>query len=453
MKITKSIGSNPWKIFGTLLALISVPALAQDPDLVAEVVAAVEPTVVKGDVAWMMTATLLVTFMAVPGLALFYGGLVRTKNMLSMLMQVTAVFSLIVVLWAIYGYSLALTEGNAIYGGLSKLFLSGVTPDSLADTFSDDYKLPETIFIAFQSTFAGLTCALILGSICERAKFAGVLLFAVIWFTFSYLPICHMVWGPGGYLLDKGALDFAGGTVVHINSGIAGLVAAYFLGSRLGYKKEPMPPHSLVMTMIGASMLWVGWFGFNAGSNLEATSGATIAFANTLFATAGAVLAWCLGETIAKGKPSMLGAASGMVAGLVAITPACGSVGIMGAIVIGAAAGFVCLWACTGLKSLLGADESLDVFGIHGIGGILGAILTGVFSAPSLGGGGGDDFAIGSQVLIQLEAVVITIVVSAVVAFIALKVANMIVGMRVTEEAEREGLDVSSHGEKAYYMN
>ena len=453
MKILKSIGSNPWKIFGTLLALISVPALAQDPDLVAEVVAAVEPTVVKGDVAWMMTATLLVTFMAVPGLALFYGGLVRTKNMLSMLMQVTAVFSLIVVLWAIYGYSLALTEGNAIYGGLSKLFLSGVTPDSLADTFSDDYKLPETIFIAFQSTFAGLTCALILGSICERAKFAGVLLFAVIWFTFSYLPICHMVWGPGGYLLDKGALDFAGGTVVHINSGIAGLVAAYFLGSRLGYKKEPMPPHSLVMTMIGASMLWVGWFGFNAGSNLEATSGATIAFANTLFATAGAVLAWCLGETIAKGKPSMLGAASGMVAGLVAITPACGSVGIMGAIVIGAAAGFVCLWACTGLKSLLGADESLDVFGIHGIGGILGAILTGVFSAPSLGGGGGDDFAIGSQVLIQLEAVVITIVVSAVVAFIALKVANMIVGMRVTEEAEREGLDVSSHGEKAYYMN
>ena len=453
MKILKSLGSNPWKIFGTLLAIISVPAFAQDPELVAEVVSAVEPTVVKGDVAWMMTATLLVTFMAVPGLALFYGGLVRTKNMLSMLMQVTAVFSLIVVLWAVYGYSLALTEGNAIYGGLSKLFLSGVTPDSLADTFSDDYKLPETIFIAFQSTFAGLTCALILGSICERAKFAGVLLFAVIWFTFSYLPICHMVWGPGGYLLDKGALDFAGGTVVHINSGVAGLVAAYFLGSRIGYKKEPMPPHSLVMTMIGASMLWVGWFGFNAGSNLEATGGATIAFANTLFATSAAILAWCLGETIAKGKPSMLGAASGMVAGLVAITPACGSVGIMGAIIIGAIAGFVCLWACTGLKSLLGADESLDVFGIHGVGGILGAILTGVFSAPSLGGGGGDDFSIGGQVLIQLEAVIITIIVSAVVAFIALKISDMLIGMRVTEEAEREGLDVTSHGEKAYYMN
>jgi len=453
MKILKSLGSNPWKIFGTLLAFISVPAFAQDPELVAEVVSAVEPTVVKGDVAWMMTATLLVTFMAVPGLALFYGGLVRTKNMLSMLMQVTAVFSLIVVLWAVYGYSLALTEGNAIYGGFSKLFLSGVTPDSLADTFSDDYKLPETIFIAFQSTFAGLTCALILGSICERAKFAAVLLFAVIWFTFSYLPICHMVWGPGGYLLDKGALDFAGGTVVHINSGVAGLVAAYFLGSRIGYKKEPMPPHSLVMTMIGASMLWVGWFGFNAGSNLEATGGATIAFANTLFATSAAILAWCLGETIAKGKPSMLGAASGMVAGLVAITPACGSVGIMGAIIIGAIAGFVCLWACTGLKSLLGADESLDVFGIHGVGGILGAILTGVFTAPSLGGGGGDDFSIGGQVLIQLEAVIITIIVSAVVAFIALKISDMLIGMRVTEEAEREGLDVTSHGEKAYYMN
>ena len=453
MKILKSLGSNPWKIFGTLLAFISVPAFAQDPELVAEVVSAVEPTVVKGDVAWMMTATLLVTFMAVPGLALFYGGLVRTKNMLSMLMQVTAVFSLIVVLWAVYGYSLALTEGNAIYGGFSKLFLSGVTPDSLADTFSDDYKLPETIFIAFQSTFAGLTCALILGSICERAKFAGVLLFAVIWFTFSYLPICHMVWGPGGYLLDKGALDFAGGTVVHINSGVAGLVAAYFLGSRIGYKKEPMPPHSLVMTMIGASMLWVGWFGFNAGSNLEATGGATIAFANTLFATSAAILAWCLGETIAKGKPSMLGAASGMVAGLVAITPACGSVGIMGAIIIGAIAGFVCLWACTGLKSLLGADESLDVFGIHGVGGILGAILTGVFTAPSLGGGGGDDFSIGGQVLIQLEAVIITIIVSAVVAFIALKISDMLIGMRVTEEAEREGLDETSRGEKAYYMN
>jgi Amt family ammonium transporter len=259
-----------------------------------------------------------------------------------------------------------------------------------------------------------------------------------------------MVWGPGGYLLDKGALDFAGGTVVHINSGIAGLVAAYVLGKRIGYGKEPMPPHSLPMTLIGAAILWIGWFGFNAGSNLEATSGATLPFANTLFATCAAILAWTLGESFVKGKPSMLGAASGMISGLVAITPACGSVGIMGAIIIGAIAGFVCLWACTGLKSLLGADESLDVFGIHGVGGILGAILTGVFTAPSLGGTGGDDFAIASQVAIQLEAVIITVIVSAVVAFIALKVADLLVGIRVSEDEEREGLDVTSHSEKAY---
>ena len=410
----------------------------------------VEPEMFKGDIAWMMTATLLVTFMAVPGLALFYGGLVRTKNMLSMLMQVTTVFSLIVVLWAIYGYSLALTEGNPIIGGLSQLFLAGTSADATAGTFTDGIVLPETIFIAFQSTFAGLTCALIVGSMAERAKFAGVLIFAVIWFTFSYAPICHMVWGPGGYLLDKGALDFAGGTVVHINSGIAGLVAAYVLGKRIGYGKEAMPPHSLPMTLIGAAILWIGWFGFNAGSNLEATSGATLPFANTLFATCAAILAWTLGESFTKGKPSMLGAASGMISGLVAITPACGSVGIMGAIIIGAIAGFVCLWACTGLKSLLGADESLDVFGIHGVGGILGAILTGVFTAPSLGGTGGSDFNIGSQVFIQLEAVIITVIISGVVAFIALKVADLLVGIRVSEDDEREGLDVTSHSEKAY---
>jgi Amt family ammonium transporter len=401
----------------------------------------------------MMTATLLVTFMAVPGLALFYGGLVRTKNMLSMLMQVTTVFSLIVVLWAIYGYSLALTEGNPIIGGLSQLFLAGTSAEATAGTFTDGIVLPETIFIAFQSTFAGLTCALIVGSMAERAKFAGVLIFAVIWFTFSYAPICHMVWGPGGYLLDKGALDFAGGTVVHINSGIAGLVAAYVLGKRIGYGKEAMPPHSLPMTLIGAAILWIGWFGFNAGSNLEATSGATLPFANTLFATCAAILAWTVGESFTKGKPSMLGAASGMISGLVAITPACGSVGIMGAIIIGAIAGFVCLWACTGLKSLLGADESLDVFGIHGVGGILGAILTGVFTAPSLGGTGGSDFNIGSQVFIQLEAVIITVIISGVVAFIALKVADLLVGIRVSEEDEREGLDLTSHSEKAYTSN
>ncbi|MCP5270549.1 MAG: ammonium transporter [Burkholderiaceae bacterium] len=413
--------------------------------------AAPAPMVHKGDVAWMMTATLLVIFMAVPGLALFYGGLVRSKNMLSVLMQVLVVFSLIGVLWAVYGYSLAFGGEGLIIAGLDKLFLSGVTVDSLADTFSDDVKLPEYVFIAFQATFAGITCALIVGSFAERIKFSAVLLFSVIWFTFCYLPIAHMVWGTGGYLLDKGALDFAGGTVVHINAGVAGLVGAYVLGKRVGYGKENMSPHSLVLTMVGACMLWVGWFGFNAGSNLEATGGAALAFINTLFATAAAVLAWCVGEALMKGKASMLGAASGAVAGLVAITPACGSVGPMGGIVIGALAGFVCLWGVNGLKRMLGADDSLDVFGVHGVGGILGAILTGVFTAPGLGGTGGDDFSIGSQVLLQAEGVIITIVWSAVVAFIAYKITDMVVGLRVTEEAEREGLDITSHGETAYH--
>jgi Amt family ammonium transporter len=408
------------------------------------------PAVHKGDVAWMMTATLLVIFMAVPGLALFYGGLVRSKNMLSVLMQVMVVFSLICVLWAVYGYTLAFGGSGLIIGNLDKLFLSGVTVDSLADTFTADVKLPEYVFIAFQATFAGITCALIVGSFAERIKFSAVLLFCVIWFTFSYLPIAHMVWGAGGYLFDKGALDFAGGTVVHINAGVAGLVGAYVLGKRVGYGKEQMAPHSLTLTMVGASMLWVGWFGFNAGSNLEATSGAALAFINTLFATAAAVLAWCLGEAITKGKASMLGAASGAVAGLVAITPACGSVGVMGGIVIGAISGFVCLWGVTGLKKMLGADDSLDVFGVHGLGGIVGALLTGVFSAASLGGIKGDDYSIAGQTFIQAEGVVITIVWSAVVAFIAYKIVDMTLGLRVTEEEEREGLDISSHGETAY---
>ena len=300
--------------------------------------------------------------MAVPGLALFYGGLVRTKNMLSMLMQVTTVFTLIVVLWAIYGYSLALTEGNPIVGGFSQLFLAGTTADSTAGTFTDGIVLPETIFIAFQSTFAGLTCALIVGSNGRKSEIRRCFNFCCDLVTFSYAPICHMVWGPGGYLLDKGALDFAGGTVVHINSGVAGLVAAYVLGKRIGYGKEPMPPHSLPMTLIGAAILWIGWFGFNAGSNPEATSGATLPFANTLFATCAAILAWTLGESFVKGKPSMLGAASGMISGLVAITPACGSVGIMGAIIIGAIAGFVCLWACTGLKRVCSGPMNLLTF-------------------------------------------------------------------------------------------
>ena len=413
------------------------------------------PIVEKGDVAWMMVSTLLVIMMAIPGLALFYGGLVRSKNMLSVLMQVMMVFSLISVLWAVYGYTVAFGGEGAIIGNLSKLFLQGVNTASLADTFTPTVKLPEFVFIAFQATFAGITCALIVGSFAERMKFSAVLLFSVLWFTFAYLPIAHMVWGAGGYLLSKGALDFAGGTVVHINAGVAGLVGAYMLGKRLGYGREAMTPHSLTLTMVGASMLWVGWFGFNAGSNLEATSGAALAFINTLVAPAAAVLAWCLGEALFKGKASMLGAASGAVAGLVGITPACGTVGPMGAIVIGLVCGFVCLWAVSGLKRMLGADDSLDVFGVHGVGGIVGAILTGVFTAPSLGGTGGakpDEFSVVTQVGIQGEGVIITIVVSAVVSLIAYKLVDMIVGLRVPEEEEREGLDITSHGETAYHL-
>jgi Amt family ammonium transporter len=417
----------------------------------AEAAPAATPTVHKGDVAWMMTATVLVIAMVLPGLALFYGGLVRAKNMLSVLMQVMVVFSLIAVLWAIYGYSLAFGAEGLIIGDLSKVFLSGVTMDSLADTFTEDVKLPEYVFIAFQATFAGITCALIVGAFAERIKFSAVLLFSALWFTFCYIPIAHMVWGAGGYLLSKGALDFAGGTVVHINAGVAGLVGAYLVGKRIGYGKEALTPHSLTLTMVGASMLWVGWFGFNAGSNLEATAGAALPFLNTLIATAAAVLAWCVGEALAKGKASMLGAASGAVSGLVAITPACGSVGPMGAIVIGLLAGFICLWAVNGLKRMLGADDSLDVFGVHGVGGIVGALLTGVFSAASLGGIKGDDYSIFSQLIIQAEGVIITIVWSAVVAFIAFKIVDMIIGLRVTEEEEREGLDITSHGETAYH--
>ncbi|MDO9568684.1 MAG: ammonium transporter [Hydrogenophaga sp.] len=433
----------------------AAPAAAETPavEAPAAAVAAEEeakPTVDKGDVAWMMLSTLLVVMMAVPGLALFYGGLVRSKNMLSVLMQVMVVFSLITVLWAVYGYSLAFGGEGLIIGNLDKVFLMGITMDSLADTFTEGVKIPEFIFIAFQATFAGITCALIVGSFAERMKFSAVLLFSAIWFTFSYLPIAHMVWGAGGYLLDKGALDFAGGTVVHINAAMAGLVGAYMLGKRIGYGKESMAPHSLTLTMVGASLLWVGWFGFNAGSNLESNGGATLAFINTLVATAAAVLAWSVGEALGKGKASMLGAASGAVAGLVAITPACGSVGPMGAIIIGLISGFLCLWGVSGLKKMLGADDSLDVFGVHGVGGIVGAILVGVFAAPSLGGTGAEDFSIGSQVLIQAEGVVITMVWSAVVAFVAYKIVDMMIGLRVSEEAEREGLDITSHGETAY---
>ncbi|MEZ7894927.1 MAG: ammonium transporter [Thauera sp.] len=426
-----------------LLAGASGGAFAQEA-------AAAAAEVHKGDVAWIMTSTLLVLMMALPGLALFYGGMVRAKNMLSVLMQVMTVFSLNALLFAIYGYSLTFTEASPFIGSLDKVFLSGVTIETLADTFTETVKLPEFAFIAFQATFAGITGALIVGAFAERMKFSAVLIFSVIWFTLCYLPICHMVWGPGGYLLEDGALDFAGGTVVHINAGIAGLVGAWMVGKRIGYGREALAPHSLTLTMVGASLLWVGWFGFNAGSNLEATAGAALAFINTLVATAAAVLAWSLGEALIKGKPSMLGAASGAVAGLVAITPACGSVGPMGAIVIGTLSGFICIWGVNGLKRMLGADDALDVFGVHGVGGIVGAILTGVFAAPSLGGTGAEDFSIASQVWIQTWSVLVTIVWSAVVAFVAYKVADLLVGLRVPEDEERQGLDTTAHGETAY---
>jgi Amt family ammonium transporter len=443
---------------------------------------AAAPTPNKGDVSWMLVSTLLVLMMVVPGLAMFYGGLVRAKNTLSVLMQVMVTFSLIVVLWAIYGYSLAFTEGNAFIGGFDRLFLKGMfnAADgsfSMGATFSKGVVIPELLFAAFQATFAGITCALIVGAFAERMKFPAVLLFMVLWFTLSYVPIAHMVWfwmGPDAYtkpevvdamnakaglLWQWGALDFAGGTVVHINAGVAGLVGAYLVGKRIGYGREAMPPHNLTMTMIGASLLWVGWFGFNAGSALEAGNSAVLAFFNTLLATAAAVLSWSFAEWMVKGKPSMLGAASGAVAGLVAITPAAGNVGMMGGLIIGLVAGVACLWGVTGLKKMLGADDALDVFGVHGVGGIVGALLTGVFNNQALGGPGlVTDWVtatVGSngildQLWIQAKAVGVSVVWSAVAAFISYKIVDLVVGLRVAEEQEREGLDVAEHGERAY---
>jgi Amt family ammonium transporter len=445
----------------------------------AAAAAAPAPKVDKGDTTWMMTATALVILMTIPGLALFYGGMVRAKNTLSVLMQVFVTFCLIAVVWVVYGYSLAFTGGGAFFGGLSKMFLSGVTGDSMAATFSKGVAIPELAFVAFQLTFAAITCGLIVGAFAERIKFSAVLVFSVLWFTFAYAPMAHMVWywdGPdaitdaksldavtaaAGWLWQKGALDFAGGTVVHINAGVAGLVGAWVIGKRIGYGKEAMPPHNLPLTMIGACLLWVGWFGFNAGSNLEATGVATVAFLNTIVATAAAVLSWLLAESIARGKASALGAASGAVAGLVAITPACGFVGIMGGLAIGLAAGVAGFWGVNGLKKLLGADDSLDVFGVHGVCGIVGALLTGVFAAPSLGGSGiwdyvanraSADYSIWGQVVTQATGVLTTVVVSGVVSLIAFKLVDLTIGLRVPEEAEREGLDTTSHGEAAYRM-
>ena len=410
--------------------------------------AAPVPKVDSGDTAWMLTSTMLVILMTIPGLALFYGGLGRSKNMLSVLMQVFVIFSLVSILWALYGYSLAFAGEGKFFGSLDKIFLKGVTQE----TFGALITIPEYVFIAFQGTFAAITVALIVGSFAERIKFAAVLLFSVLWFTFSYVPMAHIVWG-GGLLAADGALDFAGGTVVHINAGIAGLVGAYLVGKRIGYGKEAMAPHSLTLTMVGASFLWVGWFGFNAGSAGAANAGAGLAFVNTVLATAAATLSWITGEALHKGKASMLGAASGAVGGLVAVTPAAGFVGPMGSIVIGLIAGLVCLWGVSGLKKMLGADDAFDVFGVHGVGGIVGAILTGVFAAQSLGGTGGltpDTFAMGAQVWIQIKSVIFTIVWSGVVSFIAYKLVDLTIGLRVSEEDERQGLDISSHGETAY---
>ncbi|HET6599129.1 MAG TPA: ammonium transporter [Burkholderiaceae bacterium] len=467
------------KLFA-VLALVLTGLGAFDPALAA---AAATPVADKGDVAWMIVATLLVIMMTVPGLALFYGGLVRSKNMLSVLMQVLVTFSMIVVLWCLYGYSLAFTEGNAFIGGFDRLFLNGLFDPAtgsfaMAATFSKGVYIPELLFTAFQATFAGITCCLIVGAFAERARFSAVLAFMALWFTFSYAPIAHMVWfwmGPdaytgkevvdamnakAGYLWQMGALDFAGGTVVHINAAVAGLVGAYMIGKRVGYGREALTPHSLTLTMVGAALLWVGWFGFNAGSALEAGNSAVLAFMNTFSATAAAVLAWSVGEMIFKGRASMLGAASGAVAGLVAITPAAGNVGLMGALVIGVAAGFACLWGVTGLKRLLGADDSLDVFGVHGVGGIVGALLTGVFNNQALGGPGlvGDwvtvavtSNGIAAQVWIQLKAVLLTIVWSGVVSFAAYFIVDKTIGLRVSEEDEREGLDIRAHGETAYH--
>ena len=456
---------SPWKAAFAIGAMLA-PALALADDPVPD----------KGDTAWMLTSTMLVILMTIPGLALFYGGMVRSKNVLSLLMQVFMTFSLVAILWAVYGYSLAFTTGNAFIGGFDRLFMQGLTPASIAATFSKGVYIPEFVYFVFQMTFACITPCLIVGAFAERIKFSAVLLFTVLWFTFAYLPIAHMVWfwaGPdaytdadaaaaatagAGFLFQKGALDFAGGTVVHINAGIAGLVGALMVGKRLGYGTASMAPHNVPMVMIGSSLLWVGWFGFNVGSNLEASGFAGQVFANTLLATAAAALAWSFAEWIHRGTPTMLGASSGAVAGLVAITPACGWVGPMGSIAIGAAAGLVCLWAVASLKHKFGYDDSLDVFGVHCVGGILGALLTAVFCSPALGGTGVYDYvanavgeySIATQFKSQLWAVGLTLVWSGVVAAASLKLVDLVVGLRVTEDQEREGLDTVSHGERAY---
>jgi Amt family ammonium transporter len=447
------------KSFGLAAAssvLASLPAWAQEAtaeatETVTETVAEVVPVMDKGDVAWMMISTVLVLFMILPGVALFYGGLVRTKNMLSVLMQSTVVTALVMVIWVFYGYSMAFGDApSAYWGGLGKAFLAGVTPDSMAATFSAGYVIPEYIFIAFQMTFAAITPVLIIGAFAERIKFSAVLIFVALWVTFVYFPIAHMVWDSDGLIYGWGALDFAGGTVVHINAGIAGLVGCLLLGPRIGYKKDNMSPHSMTLSMVGAAMLWVGWFGFNAGSNLEANGGTTLAVMNTFTATAGAILAWVIIDMLFHGKASLLGAISGMVAGLVAITPAAGFAGPVGAIFLGAVGSIAAYFFVAVVKHRMGYDDSLDVFGIHGVAGIVGALGTAIVDRAAFGGIGYSSASMGGQLYTQFLAVVVTIVWCGIGSFIFYKVAGMIVGLRVSEEAEREGLDLAEHGERAY---
>ena len=420
--------------------LATAPAAAAPPALVTD----------KGDTAWMLVSTLLVLLMIVPGLALFYGGLVRAKNMLSILSQVLGIAALSMLIWVGWGYSLAFGEGNAFVGDASKLFLKGIDGETLAATFSEGVGIPELVFVAFQMTFAAISAALIIGALAERVKFGAVMLFSAIWLTIVYAPIAHMVWAGSGLIYGMGALDFAGGTVVHINAGVAGLVGVWFAGKRIGFLREAILPHSLVMTLIGAGLLWVGWFGFNAGSNLEANGGAAIAMINTFVAPAAGILAWMLAERVMSGKPSLLGGASGAIAGLVAVTPAAGTSGAAGAMVLGAISALVCYWFVGSLKIRWKLDDSLDVFGIHGLGGIVGSVGTGIVTAPVLGGFGAADFSMVDQTIIQVQAVVIAILWSAAGSAIAFALTKALVGLRVESHVEREGLDLNDHGERAY---
>ncbi len=418
----------------------ALPALAQDavPD--------------KGDTAFMMLATILVLLMIIPGLALFYGGLMRAKNMLSVLMQCTMIGAVMMIVWVVYGYSFAFGGStSAFFGGFGKLFLAGVTPESTAATFTDGVVIPEFVFICFQMTFAAITPALIVGAFAERIKFSAVMLFSILWVTFVYFPVAHMVWDGAGLIFNMGALDFAGGTVVHINAGFAGLIGCIMVGKREGYGRDMLAPHSMTLTLVGAAMLWIGWFGFNVGSNLEANGGAGLAMINTFMATAGAIVGWSAVEAMSRGKASLLGAVSGMIAGLVAVTPAAGSVGPVGAIALGLIASVICYYFVSVVKIRFGYDDSADVFGIHGIGGIVGAVGTGIFTSGSLGGIGDADFSIASQTWIQIQAVLITIAWCGVASVILFKITDLVVGLRPTKEDEQMGLDLASHGEAAYH--